>query len=159
MTYEPVIGLNLNLPLSTAKAVLGFLEKLEAPVVPVQRAIDLAESRGDVAARLMHGDKAAALVREFVRQEGVLLNKELATALGIGSKPQLTFKALATITLRLRKIGVDDSDWYTRDRVNGGTRLRLRPDVLALFKRAADEMNRLSQTAESLSSEDQGVEK
>src|SRR6267142_853976 len=87
---------------------------------------------------LISGEKSSLVVRTFIKHGGRLFNKELATALGMQSKPQLTFKPLATITLRLRKMGVPDKDWYQRERVNGNTLLRLRSDVADLFKRAAE---------------------
>src|SRR5437870_4947721 len=136
MTPNDLVELNLTLPRRTARALLEFLESVQAPGVENPPLIELTTPQADLAL-LTRGEKPGLVVETFVKNNGVLFNRDLATALGTESRPQLTFRPLATITLRLRKMGVPDQAWYKKERIDGKTLLRLRPDVADLFKRAA----------------------
>jgi len=135
-TNDQLIKLNLKLPLRTAKALLEFLESFESPQIATSPSMQVTTEQTALEL-LTRGEKPALVVKTFVKHNGVLFNSDLANALDTASKPQLTFRPLATITLRLRKMGVPDQDWYTKERIDGKTLLRLRPDLGELFKRAA----------------------
>ena|SRR5437870_11511267 len=144
---ETLVTLSFTLPVSEAKSLL---ERIGGPecaspnvVVPSTGTTHLRLKSEDVA-MLMKGENAALVVKTFVEHGGRLFNKDLASALNIETRPQLTFKPLATLTLRLRKLRFPDKNWYQRERIDGKTFLRLRPDVADLFERAV----RLAQESE-----------
>ena len=80
---------------------------------------------------LLHG-RTEKLVRFFVENDGEIYNDQLARKLGVGDPT--TSAILGKVTQKLRTVGVDAQLWYRKNRMQGRTFLRLRPDVLQLFR-------------------------
>src|SRR5207244_3874235 len=111
---DHLVQLNLTLPRRTARALLEFLESVQAPGTATPPLMELTTPQADL--ELLRRGKSGLVVKTFVKNNGVLFNRDLAIALGTESRPQLTFRPLATITLRLRKMGVPDQHWYKKER-------------------------------------------
>jgi hypothetical protein len=136
---EPIVTLSFALPASKAKLLLERLEGIELSA-PGEKSgetqVVVPRLRPEDVGILMKGETAELVVKTFVEHGGQLFNKDLATALKMEARPQLTFKPLATLTLRLRKLGYGKNNWYTRERIDGKTFLRLKPEIASLFEHA-----------------------
>ena len=89
MTPNDLVELNLTLPRRTARALLEFLESVQGSGTATPSSSALTTPQADLAL-LTRGEKPGLVVETFVKNNGVLFNRDLAIALGTESRPQLT---------------------------------------------------------------------
>ncbi len=155
---EPTITLRFTLPVSDAEKVLTYVRSLgqgSSAVTVAGQAMDVTlpsvdppevlsfepvfKSNERRELRYLLDDRLTRVLRFIVNRGGNFYNDELAGELGIPDAE--TSNPLGHITRKLRKTGVDAGgfrghNWYSKMRSSGRTLIKVREDVLNIFRRA-----------------------
>jgi hypothetical protein len=134
--------LTISVSPEQVRRILQVLREAQAhtPTTADEKAIfDVSDATARELRLLLNG-RTESLVRFLVERGGEVNNSELAKELNFDN-PAYTSSVLGKITGKLRRAGVqaegrDGINWYKTQRVNSETLLRVRSDVLSLFKRA-----------------------
>jgi ABC-type transporter Mla subunit MlaD len=130
-------GLIRPAPLSKAKSTSADANASFADSEP--SAAPAAQSFAKEFALLLN-HRIEQLVRFIAAKGGELYNDDLARELGFKNSAY-TSSLLGKITQKLRRIGMQAEgrngvNWYRKDRVKGRSFLRVRPEVVELFREA-----------------------
>jgi len=150
MESTVTIAISVVLPVSKVEQLLKYLETLDTPetssddadaapasVQGPQDLVEMLASQNKLGYLLDEQLQLRKLVSFISEKNGTLYNPDLAEELGI--RTPLTSIYLGQITKKLRFVGVDAEKWYTKHRTSRGTLIRVRPDVLELFRDAVEQ--------------------
>ena len=132
------VSLTLQLTLEEARSVLEYLGTLRTspqPVPGVTKApqlVDFLTGPKPTDLRYLLNGRTKALAAFFVEKGGECFNWELAKHLRLDDPT--TSAILGKVTSKLKKVGIDTTRWYAKFRRDQKTYLKLRGDVLELFR-------------------------